>query len=219
MMVPLLRSPSGVGTAESEIIFVYQKRKYTWNSDKKRFLKLRFPVTEPMNHYQSARGLQTVEDVEQAQKKFGKNAFDIPMPTFWELYKEQAMQPFFVFQVFCVALWSLDDYFYYSLFILMMLLFFEATVVNSRLGNLKIFRTMTIPEVDIQVKRGASWTTIKSGELVPGDLVVIKRVDDELLVPCDMLIISGSCIANEAMLTGESTPQARNTFFSSFFRV
>lgn len=40
----------------------------------------------------------------------GKNSFEIPMPTLWELYKEQLSSPIAIFQLFCCVLWMLDEY-------------------------------------------------------------------------------------------------------------
>jgi cation-transporting ATPase 13A2 len=42
-----------------------------------------------------------------------------------------------------------------------------------------------------------------SDQLVPGDLV---KVPEGLVLPCDMVLLSGSAIVNESILTGESIP-------------
>lgn len=39
-----------------------------------------------------------------------------------------------------------------------------------------------------------------STELVPGDVIVIPA--NGMIVPCDAVLIQGTCIVNESMLTG-----------------
>ena len=51
-------------------------------------------------------------EVRISEKKYGLNVFGIPSPSFFELYREHLVAPFFVFQVLCLLLWSLDDYWY-----------------------------------------------------------------------------------------------------------
>ena len=95
------------------------------------FRRLPYPVdSKPsLGEFQSSRGLETDKDVEMALNTFGPNNFSIPKPTFVDLFIEHAVAPFFVFQIFCVGLWMLDEYWYYSLFTLFMLVVFECTVV------------------------------------------------------------------------------------------
>ncbi|KAI6127508.1 cation-transporting ATPase [Pisolithus croceorrhizus] len=137
---------------------------------------------------------------------YGKNEFNIPIPSFSELFGEHATAPFFVFQIFCVALWCLDEYWYYSLFTLFMLVMFECTVVWQRMKTLTEFRTMSVAPYPIQCLRDSKWITLQTDELLPGDVVSVARLQSETVVPADILLVHGTCIVNEAMLSGESTP-------------
>jgi manganese-transporting P-type ATPase len=62
------------------------------------------------------------------------------------------------------------------------------------------------------------WVKIPGTELLPGDIVSIGRSasGEDKSVPADMLLLAGSAIVNEAILTGESTPQWK-VLFSSLY--
>ncbi|PWN43325.1 putative SPF1-P-type ATPase [Ceraceosorus guamensis] len=172
------------------------------------FRRLPYPAdSQPtLSAFQSTKGHASEREVEFAEGTFGKNLFDIPRPTFLGLFAEHAVAPFFVFQIFCVGLWMLDEYWYYSLFTLFMLVVFEATVVFQRLRTLNEFRTMSIQPYQIQVHRAGAWKEVSTTELLPGDVVSVTRSKEDSATPCDLLLLGGSAIVNEAMLSGESTP-------------
>jgi cation-transporting ATPase 13A1 len=100
-------------------------------------------------------------------------------------------------------------YWYYSLMTLFMLVSFEATVVKRRLKHLEYVRDMRVPPFKLSLYRDGRWQDRMSNDLLPGDLVSMTRTVGDNVCPCDVLLLSGQAVVNEALLTGESVPQVK----------
>ncbi|XP_050258011.1 probable manganese-transporting ATPase PDR2 [Quercus robur] len=202
-------SPSSVDL--EEIYFDFRKQCFIFSKEKETFFKLPYPTKETIGYYLKSTGHGSEAKAFAATEKWGRNVFDYPQPTFQKLMKEHIMEPFFVFQVFCVGLWCLDEYWYYSLFTLFMLFMFESTMAKSRLKTLTELRRVRVDGQTLMVYRCGKWVKLSGTDLLPGDVVSIGRNSgpngEDKAVPADMLILAGSAIVNEAILTGESTPQ------------
>ncbi|PLB33190.1 ion-transporting P-type ATPase SPF1 [Aspergillus candidus] len=204
---PIIRESLG---GKRTVSFLFQKRRFLFYPDRGCFAPLSYVIDEEprpaVKTFQDSQGLASKAEVERIQHHYGDNTFDIPVPGFVELWKEHAVAPFFVFQIFCVGLWMLDEYWYYSLFTLFMLVAFESTVVWQRQRTLSEFRGMNIKPYDVWVYREKKWVEITSDKLLPGDVMSVNRTKEDGGVACDILLLEGSTIVNEAMLSGESTP-------------
>lgn len=189
-----------------QVYFQFQKKRFLWEETEQVFASPKFSIEESpkIKDFQNLPGYSG--DLVHLRRLYGENAFDIPIPSFMELFKEHAVAPLFVFQVFCVALWLLDEFWYYSLFNLFMIVSMEGAGVFQRVTALKEFRTMGIKPFPIYVLRDSKWVKLMTNELLPMDVVSITRTEDESAIPCDLILVDGTCIVNEAMLSGESTP-------------
>lgn len=231
--------------------FDYQFTRYCLDAGTRAFEPLAFPIQRPVNDYRSWKGFPSEMAAEAVRGRFGHNELRMPPPTFFNLLLEHALAPFFVFQMFCVGLWCLDEYWYYSLFTLFMLISLEAMVVMQRVTQHASLRAMRPVPADTMVYRGGLWKPVPASELVPGDIVEVRAPahrdmeamrqrkeaaqmasgpptpeklaklflgtgagksdaqPDPSVVPADVLLLSGSVVVNEAMLTGESIPQLK----------
>lgn len=194
-------------TQVHQVSFLYQKRRHLFHALTGTFSPPEFVFDQApaLRVFQLLTGLR-LQELPHLVRNYGENRFDIPIPTFYELFKEHAVAPFFVFQLFSVALWCMDEQLYYSLFSLFMLVSFEMTTVFQRRTTMSEFQSMGIKPYDVYVYRDAQWVQISTTQLLPGDVVSVTRTSDDSAIPCDMLLIDGSCIVNEAMLSGELTP-------------
>ncbi|TMW63721.1 hypothetical protein Poli38472_002662 [Pythium oligandrum] len=204
--------------------FMFQKHKYVAEEDDGDtgkgvvFVKLRAPTANPIKSYVTSTGFATEQEVTHQLELYGKNEFSIPQPKFLDMFKQQLLEPLTVFQIFSVCLYMLDEYWQYSLFTLAMIIMFEGVTVMGRLKNLQTLRGMGNEARDVYVYRKKSWVKIKSDFLVPGDIMSIKRETEgdnpDNTVPCDVLLLEGSAVMNEATLTGESVPQMKEAIGS-----
>lgn len=203
------------------LTFEFHRRRYVWDEDDSVWTKIRARTDMPTTFFSEWQGFASETQIEAGVTRFGKNIFDVKQPNFKELYKAQLLSPFTVFQLFCVILWLLDEYWQYSFFNLFMILMFEGTVVFTRLKSLQALRGMGNKSRKLLVYRMNRWTEIESHDLLPGDIFSLtrhkphmnnkkqKEDEDGDIVPADLMLLRGSTVVNEASLTGESVPQMK----------
>jgi manganese-transporting P-type ATPase len=212
--------------------FEFQKVLYFYEEKKNLFVKRKYETSKEVQELYKQNGISSQAELAETMEKFPLNKMEIKLPDFKDLFIERATAPFFVFQVFCVALWCLDEYWYYSLFTLFMLVMFESTLVKQQQRNMSEIRNMGNKGFAIQCYRYNKWTSISSEELLPGDVVSLRSAPkttavtrnqsqrqpnqrqqasepDERLAPCDLVLLSGRVICDESLLTGESVPQVK----------
>ncbi|KAL4806028.1 hypothetical protein BDV18DRAFT_140397 [Aspergillus unguis] len=148
------------------------------------------------------------DDRDSREQIFGKNTIDIEQKPLLQLLTDEAFHPFYIFQLASLVLWSLDTYYYYAACIFLISVISIGTTVVETTATTKRLKEMSLFECDIRVLRNGFWRSVPSQELVPGD--VFEFSDPSLSqVPCDCILLSGDCIVNESMLTGESVPVSK----------
>uniref|UniRef100_A0A8C5WDN4 Cation-transporting ATPase n=1 Tax=Leptobrachium leishanense TaxID=445787 RepID=A0A8C5WDN4_9ANUR len=185
-----------------------QKIRYIWDDTVKQFTKsgiLEDDYTCASVHETFGSGFMK-EEQDFRRLVSGPNIIDVGIPPIWKLLVKEVLNPFYVFQLFSVCLWFAELYIEYSVAIIIMsLVCIGLSVYTLRTQSIKL-HYLVESHNNIKVSVFGKNTGVyeeESRNLAPGDVLVIKR---NTVLPCDALLISGGCILNESMLTGESIP-------------
>uniref|UniRef100_A0A8C7UX09 Cation-transporting ATPase n=1 Tax=Oncorhynchus mykiss TaxID=8022 RepID=A0A8C7UX09_ONCMY len=142
---------------------------------------------------------------------FEVNEIAVKVPSVFKLLIKEVLNPFYIFQLFSVILWSIEQYYYYAAAIVFMSVISIATslytVKKQYIMLHDMVATHSVVRVSVYVEEAMST------ELVPGDVIVIPS--NGMIMPCDAVLIHGNCIVNESMLTGPICHNKRCYGFST----
>ena len=190
------------------IFFTYRFINFEWKPEKNAFQPIRFDCAltyeELRSKFMAPERLASNEVRSMQRLKFGNCEVEVPHKNCCSILIQEVLNPFYLFQIWSLSLWIYEEYYYFSICIFVVstgsiILTLVETMSNNR-------RIREMARYSCQIRRlGSNGTTqeISSPELVPGDVI---EVPENSSLPCDLILLSGTAIVNEAMLTGESVP-------------
>ncbi|KAM9762569.1 polyamine-transporting ATPase 13A3 isoform 3-T3 [Menidia menidia] len=190
--------------------FTFHSTKYYWNDGIQNFEVLTgledLQISCSTLHAEHGAGL-TRNQQEYRKLFFGVNEISVKVPSVFKLLIKEVLNPFYIFQLFSVILWSADEYYYYAVAIVFMSVISIATSLYTIKKQYIMLHDMVAAHSIVRVSVCRANNVIEeilSTDLVPGDMMVIPS--NGTIMPCDAVLVSGTCIVNESMLTGESVP-------------
>ncbi|KAL4494291.1 hypothetical protein ABPG73_018810 [Tetrahymena malaccensis] len=206
------------------LIFSYRLYTYYYEKIQNCFLPVQFALSLLTNNeiYQKhGFGIVSEDIFKDLVSIYGQNNTEIPDKSTIKIFIDEVLSPFYIFQVFSIILWILEPYYYYA-----SIIFFTSalscivTLIETK-NNYNKLREMSFFETDVFVYRGVTEyiqleggfiidreiqnfkSKVSSLDLVPGDII---EIPDGQILPCDVILLNGSSVMNESMLTGESIP-------------
>lgn len=199
-------------------ILDYRYIRFCFNPIKDKFVPGNIWQDPSWTDVDAVRGGIDSDEQEVREQVFGQNAIEILEKTTGQLLIDEAFHPFYVFQIASLVLWSVDEYYYYATCIFIISVVSITTTLIDTKSTMRRLREISRFECDVRVLRSGFWRYVQSTQLVPGD---VYEVTDPNLgqFPCDSLLLSGDCIVNESMLTGESVPVSKTPASDETFQI
>ena len=196
---------SQIGENTEIILFKFKLFTYIFNYSSNQFNSLRFELTKTKKYITEnmIKGLKDEERIYQS-KIYGKADLIFPVKSFLLTLYYNMCDFFFIFQAFAILLWFLTDFKIYASIISLLVIYNLIDSTIETRNNLINLRKMSKYSIEIKLLKNQKIEKIDSADLVPGDVFILPKNGNS--VPCDCILLSGSVIVNEAMLTGESTP-------------
>ncbi|XP_038190566.1 polyamine-transporting ATPase 13A2 isoform X2 [Arvicola amphibius] len=184
--------------------YLLQGQRYVWIETQQAFCQVSLldhgRTCDDIHRSRSGLSLQ-----DQAVRKtiYGPNVIGIPVKSYLQLLVDEALNPYYGFQAFSIALWLADHYYWYALCIFLISAVSICLALYKTRKQSVTLRDMVRLSVRVQVCRPGGEEWVDSSELVPGDCLVLPQEGG--VMPCDAALVAGECVVNESSLTGFCT--------------
>ncbi|XP_047526862.1 polyamine-transporting ATPase 13A3-like isoform X1 [Vanessa atalanta] len=191
--------------------FIYQHSRYIWLNDNGTFINV-LALNEKLTISLLMENMCGINKRQQNEliKLYGGNSVEVEVKCYWTIFVNEVFNPFYLFQVFSIILWSLDEYYQYATCVFLlsaascMMALYQTKQMSINLHKMAGSTSTFTVTVLRPTRTGREECVVNASRLVPGDVLVLPP--DGCVMPCDAMLLTGTCIVNESMLTGESVP-------------
>ncbi|XP_053993306.1 polyamine-transporting ATPase 13A3-like [Hylaeus volcanicus] len=199
------------------IKFIYQQRPYLYNIWSHQFESIQFNRHMPSQTLYETYGDNLLTDALREERKqiYGLCSVEMEAKPLFTLFVSEVFHPFYIFQIAAIGAWIWDQYYQYAAAIICITVVSLCVEVYEINRTQKRFQKMAQGFTTVRVCSKENESCIKemsSSNLVPGDLIILEN---NMILPCDILLLRGSVFVNEDVLTGETAPILKSSLASA----
>ena len=187
--------------------FEFKLHKYVFNPEKNNFVSVTFKISSNTNYEVISRkmiGGLSEEEINYQKIFIYKNKFINNVTSIKDMFDVEFSNPFYLVQLFCIIAFIILEYTLYCKILIFSTIIILIFTLYETQSHIYFVNKLVAYSIDVNVRRKMKTININSDNLVPGDIIILP--ENNFMMPCDVLLITGTCIMNESFLSGESNP-------------
>ena len=191
--------------------FEYLNNKYQYDENEGLFVPTTFFINRyTMSEiYKMKTGIPSMAQVQRLSQIYGPNKIKIKHQGIIQSILKEASDFSYLYVLICVIIWIIMKFYFSVIIVLAASILLIILSSKNKLDNI---HSLGAEENKLAyVIREGTEIEIKADFIVPGDIVILKPMEDgHIYIPCDGIILEGFCTVNESDLTGENTLVLKN---------
>ena len=187
--------------------FEFKLHKYVFNPEKNNFVSVTFKISNNANYEIISRkmiGGLSDEEINYQKIYIYKNKFINNITSIKDIFDAEFSNPFYLVQLFCIIAFIILEYTLYCKILIFSTIIILLFTLYETQSHIYFVNKLVDYSVNVNVRRKMKLINMNSDNLVPGDILILP--ENDFILPCDVLLMTGACIMNESFLSGESNP-------------